>query len=174
MELPDFLEFEPFNELRERMGADKLGYFEVFDPKRHLTGEERAVLRTHGVKVTRSQVQFLGDHTLAYKNSRVGLFVDGVLHVTRCQALDNFTEGTAVSSHAAAQTTLNAESTTEDRAPQACEHCLHQLRFAGIDLDKERKVHHNKKILNEFRLEHFFDVYPDYPLYERTHVRHPF
>lgn len=169
MELPDFLEFEPFNTLRERMGADTLGYFEVFDPTRHLTGEERAQLRSDGVRVTRSQVQFLGDHTLAYKNSRVGLLVNGVLHVTRCAHLDDFAEGLVVSAQ------LAADNATGGSEPvKACEHCLHQLRFAGIDLDKERKVHHNRKVLNEFQLEHFFEVYPDYPLYERTHVRHPF
>ncbi|WLD59244.1 hypothetical protein NFC81_05525 [Salinispirillum sp. LH 10-3-1] len=162
MQLPDFLDFDAFNELRDRMGADKLGYFEVFDPRRHLTGEERSDLRTHGVTVRREQLFFLGDHTLAYKNSRVGVVVGKVLHVTRCKHLSNFVEGLAVGDDAPI---------AEDII--ACRECLHLLRFEGIDLEKERKHHHNEKIIAQFRLALFYETYADYPLYERQHVRHP-
>lgn len=172
MKLPDFLEFEPFNTLRERMGAEKLGYFEVFDPKQHLTGEERAELRTRGVAVQRSQVQYLGDHTLAYKNSRIGLVHEETLHVTRCHLLDDFQSGQVVSSGAAIASRSDAATSTQ--AVMACRHCLHQMRFAGIDLGKERKLHHNERMIKQFTLRQFFVAYPDYPLYERTHVRHPF
>lgn len=34
MKLPDFLEFEPFNQLRNTMGAEQLGDFVFFDPKK--------------------------------------------------------------------------------------------------------------------------------------------
>ncbi|MFY0664211.1 MAG: hypothetical protein JXQ97_06285 [Natronospirillum sp.] len=162
MQLPDFLEFDAFNDLRDRMGADKLGYFEVFDPKRHLTGEERSALRTSGVPVRRDQLYFLGDHTLAYKNSRVGVAVGQVLHVTRCKHLMAFVEGVAVG---------DDEPVTE--GVTACRECLHLLRFEGIDLEKERKHHHNEKMIAQFRLSHFYATYTDYPLYERQHVRHP-
>lgn len=162
MQLPDFLEFTAFNDLRERMGADKLGYFEVFDPQRHLTGEERSLLRTQGVTVTREQLFFLGDHTLAYKNSRVGVVVDAVLHVTRCKHLTDFSSGVAV-----------ADDAPVADGVVACPECLHLLRFEGIDLEKERKHHHNQKMIAQFRLARFYSVYTDYPLYERQHVRHP-
>ena len=177
MKLPDFLEFEPFNELRAKIGTDKLGYFEVFDAQRHLTGEDRAELRTQGIWVTRSQLQYLGDRTLAYKNSRVALLYGDQLHVTRCARLDGFESGWVVSADSAAARTL-ARTSDGSESPAigfpACQHCLHQLRFAGIDLDKERKLHHNKRIIEHFTLGHFFAEYPDYPLYERTHVRHSF
>lgn len=170
MELPDFLEFEPFNTLRERMGTDKLGYFEVFDPGRHLTGEERAALRTDGVRVTRSQLMILGDHTLSYKNSRVGLVVDQKLHLTRCRDIADMTEGVVISSDIAWQA-LCAQT---GQTISVCADCLHQLRYEGLELEKERKQHHNRKVIAEFTLARYFEVYPDYPLYEQTHVRHPF
>lgn len=170
MDLPDFLEFEPFNTLRERMGADKLGYFEVFDPQRHLTGEERAALRTQGIRVARSQLMILGDHTLSFKNSRIGLIADDTLHVTRCKHIVGMEEGMAISDDEAWQ----ALAIQLDQPIEVCGECLHQLRFAGLDLDKERKQHHNRKIIAEFRLARYFAEHPDYPLYERTHVRHPF
>ena len=54
MELIDFLEFEPFNQMRERMGTDQLGQFELFDPERHLTGDERSELARQGMPLPRS------------------------------------------------------------------------------------------------------------------------
>lgn len=170
MELPDFLEFEAFNTLRERMGTDQLGYFEVFDPTRHLTGEERAELRTLGVRVVRSQLRMLGDHTLSYKNSRIAVITDDHLHVTRCKSMETLEEGLAVSGDEAWQSASEAQG----RPLNVCADCLHQLRFAGLDLDKERKQHHNRKVIAEFSLSHYFSLHPDYPLYEKTHVRHSF
>lgn len=161
MKLPDFLHFSPFNELRERMGAERLGYFEMYDPKRHLSGEERSDLRTQGLLVPRSALYFLGDHTLAYKNSRVGLVVEKVLHVTRCKVVSGFEQGMVVASDEAI-----AEGVT------ACKDCLHHLRFDGLDLDKERKHHHNQRVIQQFSLIRFYESYRDYPLYDQTHVRH--
>lgn len=70
MELTNFLEFEPFNQMRECMGTDQLGQFELFDPDRHLTGEERSVLARHGLLLPRSSLGRLLDYCLCYKNSR--------------------------------------------------------------------------------------------------------
>src|SRR5690625_6686807 len=47
VELPDFLEFAEFNRLRERMGAEQLGAFEFFDPRLHLTADERMRSEEH-------------------------------------------------------------------------------------------------------------------------------
>lgn len=162
MELPDFLNFKPFNTMRERMGTDRLGYFEMYDPKRHLSGEERSTLRMQGLSVPRSALYFLGDHTLAYKNSRVGLVVEDVLHVTRCKAVTGFEKGVVV-----------ADDEALVGGVSACKACLHHLRFDGLDLDKERKHHHNQRVIQQFSLARFFESYPDYPLFELTHVRHP-
>ncbi len=169
MELPDFREFEAFNTLRERMGADRLGYFEAFDPARHLTGEARLQLQTEGITVTPSDLWHLGDHTLAYRNSRVALLVNQRIHVTRCREAAKFASGTVVSTDDAI-----AHLFGEEKAVSACPDCLHQLRFQRLDLSKERRQRHNEDLLRRFRLADFFAEYPDYPLYERTHVRHPF
>lgn len=169
MELPDFREFEAFNTLRERMGADRLGYFEAFDPARHLTGEARLQLQTEGIPVTPSDLWHLGDHTLAYRNSRVALLTDNRMHVTRCRNAAQFEQGRVVSTDEAVEHLSGA-----GHGFAACSDCLHQLRFQGLDLTKERRQRHNEDLLRRFRLADFFVEYPDYPLYERTHVRHPF
>ena len=71
MELMDFTEFEPFNDLRRKMGTDRLGYFELFDPAIHLTGSERSELENVGRLVKPNELRILPDKTLAIKNSRV-------------------------------------------------------------------------------------------------------
>ena len=70
MQFPDFLEFEPFNQLRAQMGAEALGEFEFFDPQKHISAEEKQQL-LRGLEITSAQVLKLIDNTLAYKNSRV-------------------------------------------------------------------------------------------------------
>ena len=44
MKITDFFQDEGFNRLRERMGTDALGNFELFDPARQLTYAEREAL----------------------------------------------------------------------------------------------------------------------------------
>ena len=75
MNLIDFTEFEPFNSLRERIGTDKLGYFELFDPSIHLTGAERSQLDSPGVLQAVDAIKVLPDSTLAFKNSRALAYI---------------------------------------------------------------------------------------------------
>jgi len=118
MELPDFTEFVPFNQLRESIGTTELGYFELFDPQRHLTGAERSELERVGFMTTIGQLEStvlnqvpqkepqkeqiiatLPDKTLAYKNSRVIAYIPDAnwyrlhreypsYHVARCTMLE--------------------------------------------------------------------------------------
>jgi len=67
MKLPDFLEFTPFNNLKERMQVTKLGQFELFDPVHHLTGVERSDLDRFGIMVPLSDIHHLLDFTLVFK-----------------------------------------------------------------------------------------------------------
>ncbi len=99
MELLDFTEFEPFNSLREKIGTDQLGYFELFDPAVHLTGSERSGLETSGLLRPFPAIKILPDNTLAIKTSRVLIYNPDeswyrarreypTFHVAKCSLLD--------------------------------------------------------------------------------------
>lgn len=185
MELPDFTEFAPFNELREKMDAQEFGYFELFDPAIHLTGSERSELENGGVLRRLDQIRFLPDNTLAIKNSRVLIYNPDenfyrshrefpAFHVARCARLD---------SSAAEQPDLEFLVTTRladdydllkirpsgdvslvSHGFVVCKDCLHKLRYRDYDQFRNRKRGYSQKVLNEFRLQEFFRLYPIYPL----------
>ena len=75
MKLPDFRGFEPFNELRKKIGTQELGYFELFDPSIHLTGSERSALENPDMLLTADAMKMLPDKNLAIKNSRVLAYI---------------------------------------------------------------------------------------------------
>lgn len=153
MKLQDFKEFDPFNRLREQMGAEHFGFFELFDPERHLTGEERSILARTGVMVPQSKVGRLLDFTLVYKNSRVAVIDLQRLHVANCHLLPaTVTLGVVTSSRA------------YDASLSVCPECLQLLSFQGYDEHKARKEGYNRRVLERFTLEAFWRTYPPYPL----------
>lgn len=153
MELIDFLTFEPFNQLRERMGTDQLGQFELFDPDRHLTGDERSALARNGMVLPRSLLGRLLDHCLCYKNSRVSIVVDDALHVAHCDLFperDQYKVGTSARAF--------------EGQPLVCQACLQILNYKGYDEHKARKEHYNRQVLERFTLDAFWSGYLLYPL----------
>lgn len=153
MELYDFLEFEPFNQMREQMGTDQLGQFELFDPERHLTGEERSVLARQGLELPRSLLGRLLDHCLCYKNSRVAIVEDGVLHLSHCDQFpdrDRYRAGTSARAF--------------ESSPVVCAACLQMLNYKGYDRHKARKEYYNRQVVERFSLDAFWSDYGLYPL----------
>ena len=153
MQLQDFLEFEPFNQLRAAMGTDQLGYFELFDPNIHLTGEERSQLDRQGLTLARQQVGRLLDHTLCYKNSRVVLVGQGCYHLSHCEALQADHEVTIATSMQPLSPVLSV-----------CPACLQLLGYQGYDAQKARKEGYNARVLADFALPQFWQEYPPYPI----------
>lgn len=107
MKLPDFLEFEPFNALRREMGAENLGQFDFFDPRQHLNAEELQSLSSGGLSVGLEGVRSLENSTLAFKNSRVLLYLSSpkngeqaYYHLAECTAVLRWRDSAA---HSAAQ-----------------------------------------------------------------------
>lgn len=165
MLLPDFLAFDAFNDARARMGAERLGAFEFFDPRLHLTAAERNQL-VHGLDVSWSALRCLHDYTLAYKNSRILLWLGGdgesasVYHLAYCRTLQNLRRrNTREILHLA--TSLPAP---EPWPRQVCPQCLQQLQYQGYDAARTRHRHYSDRVLEDFDLEEFFRRYPVYPL----------
>lgn len=153
MNLFDFSGFEPFNRMRQSMGTDALGHFELFDPNLHLTGDERSVLARRGMTVNRRQLGRLLDHCLCFKNSRVILVQDSVLHLADCPALPT-----------TAQVSIGTSMRPFDTATTVCRDCLQQLTYQGYDEQKARKDRYNASVADRFSLEAFWRQYPPYPL----------
>lgn len=185
MELLDFTEFEPFNSLRERIGTDQLGYFELFDPAVHLTGSERSELETSGLLRPFSAIKVLPDNTLAIKNSRVLIYNPDeswyrarreypTFHVAKCSQLDEMAKEQPdleylVTTRVAEDYELlkirpSGDVSVASHGFVVCNHCLHKLRYRDYDEFRNRKRGYSQKVLKEFRLADFFRLYQMYPL----------
>ena len=194
MKLPDFVDFEPFNALREKMGARELGYFELFDPARHLTGSERSELQRSGMLLPLEKIKTLPDKTLAIKNSRVLVYYpdDGwyrlhrqypVYHLAFCSQLE--AEQAEFPRREYLATTRLAEEydlvkikpggtvNLVSHGFVVCKHCLHTLRYRDYDEFRNRRRGYSQRVLAEFSLQEFYRRYPQYPLSFKASRHHP-
>ena len=160
MSLPDFTEFDPFNSLRARMGTDRLGFFELFDPTLHLTGVERSDLDQQGLWVGQSDLRALLDFTLVYKNSRV-LIADGRrYHLAECAELP-ISESLHIATSLAALAGGSG----------VCHACLQKLQYQGYDAQKARKEGYSRQVLDGFSLTRFWREFHKYPVSEKRDIR---
>lgn len=159
MKLSDFTEFGPFNALRDKMGATRLGYFELFNPRLHLTGVERSELVNVGMTVPRQGIAQLIDFTLSYKNSRVAVISAGYLHISRCKSLPESTE---------LFITTNSKVVKEYAV---CRECLQKLHYEGYDSTKARRESYSHQVAEQFSLEQFWQQYKLYPVSEKKEPR---
>lgn len=185
MQLTNFIEFEAFNNLRQKMGTDALGYFELFDPKVHLTGLERSELSGTGKLMKIDQVKVLPDKTLAIKNSRVLMYYPDenwfrdhreypTYHLAMCSQLDELGKASPdadwlVTTRISEDYDLikirnNGEVTLVSHGFAVCKHCLHRLRYKNFDEFRNRRRGYSEKVLNSFSLQAFFNLYQQYPL----------
>lgn len=164
MKLPNFLEDEKFNQLRKKIGNSGYGYFKLFNPKYHLTGQERSLLELQGKKVAVKTLVPLADLTWVFKNTRVILYApeSSVYHLAQCQKAKQY-DYIYISTKREGDLPLIRQ---EKRlAPlKVCEHCLQILGYKGFDLRKNRKLAYSQKILQEFSRSEFFRLYRQYPV----------
>ena len=185
MNLIDFTEFEPFNCLRERIGTDKLGYFELFDPAFHLTGAERSQLDSPGVLQAVDAIKVLPDSTLALKNSRVLAYIPNESWYRQRRECPSYRLAWCAELESIRQEHLNEELVLTTRLSGdyelmklrgegeltlvnhgfvVCKQCLHKLRYKDFDLYRNRKRGYSQKVLSDFRLQEFYKIYQQYPL----------
>lgn len=185
MHLPDFTQFAPFNDLRARMGADQLGYFELFDPRLHLTGAERSELARGGRLLAPDQLRVLADRTLAIKNSRVLAYDPDeawyrsrreypTYHLAWCAVLDALVrehpgrEVLATTHIDDEYDLLRIDAEKGVRMVRhgfvVCRQCLHTLRYRDYDEYRNRRRGYSQQVLADFKLSVFYQQYRQYPL----------
>jgi hypothetical protein len=151
-----FDDFEPFNSLRKKMGTQKLGSFELFDPQRQITYSEFETLDQGTLEVESSRLRILKDKTIAFKNARLWLSWEGHehYHVAACHHVQKrrHTQSSFVAG-------LN-----DTVGKQVCLDCLMLLKFDGLDARRSRRLDLAETIQKEFKLESFKKDYPFYPL----------
>ena len=161
MKLPDFLEFTPFNNLKERMQVTKLGHFELFDPVHHLTGVERSDLDRFGIMVPLSDIHHLLDFTLVFKNSRIWLEDGLVYHLAQCDELKKSQQSFKIGTSERALTS----------GTSVCPACLQKLQYKGYDAHKARKENYSRQVLERFTLTAYWRQYHQYPVSEKREMR---
>lgn len=159
IELPDFVQFEPFNRLRNEMNAVNLGSFELFNPDFHLTGDERSALARKGIGVAKSSLHHLLDFSLVYKNSRVLVIDKKLFHLASCETLPD------------QAIYLVATSLVGEQSLTVCPDCLKRLQYKGYDPVKARREAYSRQILDDFRLSEYKSKYPFYPVSEKRELR---
>jgi hypothetical protein len=187
MKLPDFTLDSALNELRRRMGADKLGNFTTEYRPDALTMEELERLAQEGIEVSFEEITRLKDGTLGYKNSRVLVHIRDVatyggqfelpkFHVAYCGTLEKMKEANRFERYVVANREdgkfqINKIDNARKRSSSweqlnVCQNCLNALRFDDFSYSLPRRT--RKEIVNNFAIARFFERYP-----KSLHLRRP-
>lgn len=154
MKLVDFHNEEVFNQLRETMGNADLGEFELFDPLRHLTWQERQDLEKNWISVSAQDLHAYHDKSLAYKNSHVFSCTEEHYHFAFCDKLSKrIGQGRLVST----DVTLNLALLN---GHSVCEYCLHAVSYQGFDAYRHRHQDYNDQIIKGFNLNEYLKSKP--------------
>jgi hypothetical protein len=146
MKLVDFKQNESFDLLRSKMGMEDYGKFELFDPIRHLSWQERQSLSSDWSTISSSGLHSYGDKTLAYKNSHIFCLNGDKIHFALC---DQIKKSIQQGKMANANVTLKVDLLTEQ---PVCEYCLHAVSHQGFDVYRHRHQEYNANILRQFNL----------------------
>jgi hypothetical protein len=140
--------------------------------------ELEKITSSHGLDISADELKILDDGTLAYKNSRVLLYIrdftiysghrsEPRFHLADCKTLKEMREKKRFSRYVVSTNTdgkfslniIEAGSVkTENRNLSVCQNCLAMLKFNGFDSKWERDKRLNS--VRKFKIEHFFEKYP--------------
>lgn len=184
MRLPDFVHFELLNRLKQQMGisADEFGSFAVTITPGGLTIEERARLGSgDGIEVSWDDLTVLANGTLAYKDSRVLLYIRDVTyfgddfsepryHVATCRTIESMHSQRRIERYVIAtepngvfrmNILTGGGIRTERKRLRVCQNCLDAISFNGFGLYMQRRQ--RMQYVNDFTPEQFFAQYPQSP-----------
>lgn len=154
MKLIDFLQDSQLNLLRRQMETQHYGDFQLFDPQRQLSYDEREALEQGELHISASSTRALRDKTLALKNSRIWLLSDSLLHLAHCrqvQHIRNLGQPVQCGTH-------------DWQHGELCLDCLALLNYKGLDARRARRAEFCEPIVKQFSLYEFQQLYPFYPL----------
>jgi hypothetical protein len=190
MKLPDFFKDSSLNDLKRRMGVPTDAYGSFTGNPERLTAEERLLLESgEGIEVSFDQLTILPDKTLAYKDSRVLLYIRDVhvyssrqsedwyprYHLSNCNTLVEMNaegrfERYVIAVETGGEFILNmitgSKIRSERRRLAVCQNCLAGLSFKGFSFRKDR--HTRANIVRSFTPAAFFAAYP-----QSLHVHKP-
>jgi hypothetical protein len=161
MKLPNFYEFEPLNIVKLKMGISRNSYGDltiVVDPSRLTELELEKITSSHGLDISADDLTVLTDGTLAYKNSRVLLYIRDFtiysghrsqprFHLANCKTLKDMREKKrfdryVVSTNTDGKFNLNIIESgrvkTEIYSLSVCQNCLDRLRFNSFEMKWEK------------------------------------
>lgn len=181
MKLPDFRSNVRMNALREAMGIphDQFGSLAVeIAPGRLTLDELRKLTSGDGIDVDFKELTILPDGTLAYKDSRVLLYIrDHHLfsgefnapkyHFFNCRTLvwmretrriDRYVVATEVTGSFRINIIENRQKKSEHHKLSVCQNCLDGKAFDGFSLQSSKQD--RDRFVEEFLPDRFFAVYP--------------
>jgi 5-methylcytosine-specific restriction endonuclease McrA len=181
MKLPNFFKSPELNRLKAQMGIPESVYGSLdFDvgPGRLTELELSRLFSPAGLEVTIDDVQFLDDGTLAYKNTRVLLYIRDVsdqgrgismprFHVSRCSTLEQMISNKRFNRYVIQANPnrqfdmkiIRSKKVEEQRAElDVCQNCLTLLQFNGFRSDLPSQI--RRRHVAAFNLEDFFAQFP--------------
>jgi len=182
MKLPDFEFFEPFNKLRQIMKANSLGSFSLNFKGQGLTKAELDILVSKGIDVDFEEINVLKDGTLAYKDSRVLVYIRDIpeyvrqygneeislpkFHLAWCSTLDSMKKKNKFGKYVVSTKNDgkfeicrigNIEKKHSLENLTVCRNCLKSISFEGYDKVSQKN---RDNIVNNFTIIKFFENYP--------------
>jgi hypothetical protein len=183
MPLPDFTSPDhPLDILRRRMGAPLLEHLSFGHNMERLTIADLEVMEKEGLDVNIDDVRELPDGTLAYKDSRVLVYIrdqhifqqrdprEGLpkFHLANCDTLKNMREKNRFGRYVASIRTdgkfeiifvhNRGERKRAEEELDICKNCLDHLSYNEYRHHSPKT--HRDKIFNDFSLKDFFIQYP--------------
>lgn len=149
MKLFDFTSDEKLNQLRQLMGAEQLGRFELFNPDLHLSWQERQLLAKQWVEIESNIFHTGAENLLYFKNSPVVIRLENTFHFSLCDDIKKrISQGKTTGVDATTCVALM------DGASN-CAYCLHAVSYEGYDAYRHRHQQYNENILKNFNLIRF-------------------
>lgn len=180
MKLPDFLAFEPLNDLRRSMGGAELGEILPITLGDRLTAEELFQLGNQGIDIDVADIEFLSNGTLAYKGRLVFVYIRDIeeysreqkdlprFHLTHCRTLEQMIQKNRYERYVVATRTDGIFNLKRKRAWEnkftpieckldVCQNCLDHLQWGGFSRRDSSAA--RKAIVSRFSIPSFFERY---------------
>lgn len=149
MKLFDFTADEQLNKLRDLMGAEQFGRFELFDSNLHLSWQERQLLAKQWVIIESNIFHAGAENILYFKNSPVVIKIENTFHFALCDDVKKrISQGKMNGVDATTCTKLM-------NGASNCSYCLHAVSYEGYDAYRHRHQQYNDAIIKHFNLSEF-------------------